>query len=122
MIVNFGKKLRIASDERQYIIQELKIVNRTNKETNKIEKSYEWMNKGYYGELKYVLRAIPHDLIKKNDDVKYIKEQLDKIYENIDVFEDAYREDIKCLKAEKMELEDKIIELKNKIRELEKEK
>lgn len=122
MIINFGKKLRIASDERQYIIQERKKVNRTNKETNEIEESYEWMNKGYYGDLKYVLRAIPHDLIKENDDVNYIKEQLDNIYKNIDVFEDAYIEDIKCLKEDKEKLKEEIFNLRNKVRELEKEK
>lgn len=121
MIINFSKNLRLASDERQYILQERKKVNRTNKETEEVEITYEWCNKGYYGDIKWVLRAIPDKLLKRNDDIKYIKGKLDDIYDNIDTFEDMYKEDIRCLKAEKLELEDKITELKNKIKELEKE-
>lgn len=122
MIINFNKNLRLASDERQYILQERKKVNRTNKETEEVETTYEWVNKGYYGDIKWALRTIPDKLLKRNDDIKYIKGKLDDIYDNIDTFEDVYREDIRCLKNEKMELEDTIIELKNKIKELEKEK
>lgn len=80
MIVNFGKKLRITSDERQYILQERKKVNRTNKETQEVETAYEWCNKGYYGDIKWALRAIPDKLLKRNDDIKYIKDKLDDIY------------------------------------------
>lgn len=120
MILNFGSKLRINSDERQYILQELKKVNRTNPETNNKETVLEWQNKGYYGGLKWALRAIPDKLLKKNEDIEYIKEQLDNIYNSIDKFEQAYIEDIKCLKNDKQQLEEEILELKNQIKELNK--
>lgn len=114
MLINFSKNLRVVSDVNQYILQERRKVKRTNKDTQEIEATYDWISKGYYGEIKWLLRAIPEKLLRKNDDMNYIKSELDNIYKNIDVFENTYKEDIKCLKAEKEQLKDKIIELKRK--------
>jgi len=85
MVLDFGK-YKIVTDDRQFIVQEKRVVQegQFTKEEN-IGKEYE-VDLGYYSNLNSALNSLPKRILLTNDDLQVISRELKLIESKIKEF------------------------------------
>lgn len=83
MKLDFGKYL-ITTDDRQFIVQEKKIVKESEKPENIGNEYFE--TQGYYSNLEAALKSLGKRVVLENDDIKVIRKELRHLESKIKEF------------------------------------